>query len=201
MGTLTAVLLILGLIVVWAILIYNGLVGMRNRVRGAWADIEVQLKRRHDLVNNLVETVKGYAAHERGTLEAVVEARNKAVGAMQSGDPAAAAQAEGLLTAQLRQLFALAEAYPDLKASANFMELQRYLETLEEAIQNARRYYNAVVRDFNTMVERFPAVLLARSFGFTYFAFFELESEREAEVPVVRFDRPGGEPSAQPPTA
>ncbi len=201
MGTPTAILLVLGLLVLWAILIYNGLVGMRNRVRGAWADIEVQLKRRHDLVNNLVETVKGYAAHERGTLEALVEARNRAVGAMQSGDAAAAAQAEGFLTAQLRQLFALAEAYPDLKASANFMELQSSLQTLEEAIQNARRYYNAVVRDFNTMVERFPAVLLARSFGFTPFAFFELEDEREAEVPVVSFDRPAGAPQSGAPTA
>lgn len=193
MGTLPALLLIVGLVVIWGILLYNSLVAMRNRVRGAWADIEVQLKRRHDLVNNLVETVKGYAAHERGTLEAVVEARNKAVGAMQSGDAAAAAQAEGLLTAQLRQLFALAEAYPDLKASANFMELQRSLESLEEAIQNARRYYNAVVRDFNTMTERFPAVLVARTLGFTPFAFFELADDREAEVPEVRFDRPGAE--------
>jgi LemA protein len=187
MFTTVIVLVLVVLIALWAVLIYNGLVGMRNRVRGAWSDIEVQLKRRHDLVGNLVETVKGYASHEAQTLEAVVEARNKAIGATQAGDAAAAAAAEGALTTQLRQLFALAESYPDLKASANFMELQQSLGQLEDAIQNARRYYNAVVRDYNTQVERFPAVFVARSLAFETFGFFELEDEAEAQVPHVSF--------------
>jgi LemA protein len=190
MITIVVILVILGLIALWAVSIYNGLVGLKNRVLGAWSDIEVQLKRRHDLVGNLVETVKGYAAHEAGTLEAVVEARNKAIGATQSGDPAAAAAAEGVLTGQLRQLFALAESYPDLKASANFMSLQGSLSELEDAIQNARRYYNAVVRDFNTLIQRFPDVLIARQLGFKEFGFFELEQPTDAEVPQVSFGQP-----------
>jgi LemA protein len=167
--------------------IYNRLVGLRNRAAGAWADIQVQLKRRHDLVGNLVETVKGYAAHERTTLEQVVEARNRAIGATGGGGPREAGQAENFLTSQLRSLFALAESYPDLKASHNFQDLQRSLESLETEIQNARRYYNAVVRDFNTRIQSFPDVLIARNFGFKERDFFELEEASDAEVPTVKF--------------
>ena len=175
------------LVVLWGIAAYNGLVSMRNRAMASWSDVEVQLKRRHDLVGNLVETVKGYAQHERGTLEAVVQARNQAVGALSGGAPAAAAAAENVLTGALRQLFALAEAYPDLKAATNFLDLQRSLAELEDAVQNARRYYNAVVRDFNTGIQQFPNVLLAGTLGFRAFDFFELTDPAEAEVPTVDF--------------
>jgi LemA protein len=170
-----------------AIGIYNRLVSLRNRAQGAWSDIDVQLKRRHDLVGNLVETVKGYAKHEQGTLEKVIQARTRAVSAAQSGDAAAASQAEGFLTAQLRGLFALAESYPDLKASANFQELQRSLETLETEIQAARRYYNAVVRDYNTRIQSFPDLLFARPMGFIERKFFELDDPAEAAAPRVQF--------------
>jgi LemA protein len=167
--------------------IYNSLIGLRNRAAGAWADIDVQLKRRHDLVGNLVETVKGYAAHERETLAQVIDARNRATGAAGSGHPREAGQAENVLTAQLRQLFALAEAYPDLKANQNFQELQRSLAALESEIQNARRYYNAVVRDLNTKIQSVPSVVVARMFGFQEREFFELSDAAEAQVPKVQF--------------
>jgi LemA protein len=167
--------------------IYNGLIGLRNRAAAAWSDIDVQLKRRHDLVGNLVETVKGYAAHEWQTLEGVIEARNRAAGAAGSGHPRDAGQAENALTAQLRTLFALAESYPDLKASQNFQELQQSLERLETEIQNARRYYNAVVRDLNTRIQSVPSVFVARLFGFQEREFFELSEPGEAQVPTVRF--------------
>lgn len=180
------VLAVLAVAVVGAVLIYNSLVALRNRAAAAWSDIDVQLKRRHDLVGNLVDTVKGYAAHERETLAQVTEARTTAEAASGSGDPRAAGQAETALTAQLRTIFALAEAYPDLKASQNFQDLQRSLESLEDAIQNARRYYNAVVRDFNTKIQSVPDMLIARPFGFTEREFFELSDPAEAQVPKVR---------------
>lgn len=184
-------LLVLVLLVVafagLAIGIYNRLVGLRTRAQGAWSDIDVQLKRRHDLVGNLVETVKGYAAHEKSTLESVIQARSRAISASQSGDAAAASQAEGFLTTQLRGLFALAEAYPDLKANTNFQDLQRSLETLETEIQSARRYYNAVVRDYNTRIQSFPDLILARPMGFTERKFFELDDPSEKAVPRVQF--------------
>ena len=167
--------------------IYNGLVGLRNRAAAAWADIEVQLKRRHDLVGNLVETVKGYARHEQQTLEKVLDARGRAMGAAGGGGPRAAGQAENLLTAQLRSLFALAEAYPDLKANQNFQELQGSIERLETEIQAARRYYNAVVRDLNTKIQSVPDVIVARLFGFRERDYFELADPTEAEVPKVQF--------------
>lgn len=167
--------------------IYNRLVRLRTQAEAAWSDIDVQLKRRHDLVGNLVETVKGYAKHERETLEAVVEARGQAVGAREAGDPEAAASAEGLLSNALGRLFALAEAYPDLKANQNFLELQRQLSEIETAIQNARRYYNAVVRDLNTRIQSFPDMIVAQIGGFSRFGFFELEDASEAEVPQVDF--------------
>jgi LemA protein len=177
---------VLAVAVVGAVLIYNSLVALRNRAAAAWSDIDVQLKRRHDLVGNLVDTVKGYATHERETLAQVTEARTTAEAASGSGDPRAAGQAETALTAQLRTIFALAEAYPDLKASLNYQELQRSLESLEDAIQNARRYYNAVVRDFNTKIQSVPDMLIARPFGFTEREFFELSDPAEAQVPKVR---------------
>jgi LemA protein len=186
--TMTGILLIvLVALVLGGIGIYNGLIGLRNRAAAAWADIDVQLKRRHDLVGNLVETVKGYATHERTTLDRVIEARNRAAGAAGSGHPKEAGQAENILTAQLRTLFALAEAYPDLKASQNFQDLQRSLEGLETGIQNARRYYNAVVRDLNTRIQSVPSVFVARLFGFAEREYFELADAAEAQVPAVRF--------------
>ena len=183
----TAILFILGLaaVVVFAVVgIYNRLVGLRNRGENAWSDIQVQLKRRHNLVGNLVETVKGYATHEQSTLEKVVQARNQA---MSAGDAKQSGQAESFLANQLRQIFALAEAYPDLKANENFQELQRTLTELETEIQNARRYYNAVVRDLNTACDTFPSALVASLFGIGKDAYFELESDEAREVPQVDF--------------
>jgi LemA protein len=187
MGMTWILLLVAVALVLAGVGIYNGLIGLRNRAAAAWADVDVQLKRRHDLVGNLVETVKGYATHERTTLDRVIEARNRAAGAAGSGHPQEAGQAENFLTAQLRTVFALAEAYPDLKANQNFQELQRSLETLETGIQNARRYYNAVVRDLNTKIQSVPSVFVARLFGFTEREFFELTDAAEAQVPAVRF--------------
>jgi LemA protein len=166
---------------------YNRLVRLRQQVRSAWADIDVQLKRRHDLVPNLVETVKGYASHERGTLEAVIAARNRA---MTASGPAERGQAENVLTGALRQLFALAESYPQLRAVEGFNRLQGSLEEIESSLQNARRYYNAVVRDMNTSVEQFPSNLVATAFRFGHEEFFELEDEAEREAPRVSFDAP-----------
>lgn len=172
------------LLVGGTIYLYNRLVRLRVQCESAWSDIDVQLKRRHDLIPNLVETVKGYAAHERDTFEEVVEARNRA---QEAQGPADQAEAEGFLTAALRQLFALAEDYPELKAATNFRELQNSLAEIESAIQNARRYYNAVVRDFNTMLDQFPANLVADAFGFREREFFVLDEEEERAVPEVEF--------------
>lgn len=177
-------LLIPAAVVVAGILIYNGLVQARVRVDGAWADIDVQLKRRHDLIPNIVSTVKGYASHERDTLEAVVQARSAAMSAQ---GPSKQAEAENMLTGALKSLFALSEAYPDLKAADNFKNLQETLSDVENGIQNARRYYNAVVRDYNTKIGQVPSNLLARAFNFSSREFFEIE-EGEDEVPTVRFD-------------
>jgi LemA protein len=175
------------LIVLYLIFIYNRLVSLRQTVNQSWSDISVQLKLRHDLVPNLVETVKGYAAHERGTLDAVVQARNAAIAA--SG-PAAQAQAENMLTGALRQLFALAEAYPDLKANENFMQLQSELADIENKIAAARRFFNNAVSEYNASIQAFPAVLMARQMGFTERTFFEIdEGERTAVAtpPQVKF--------------
>jgi LemA protein len=181
------VLLVLAIVLLAAIAIYNGLIGLRNRAAGAWSDIAVQLKRRHDLVENLVETVKGYATHERQTLERVIEARNRAASTTGAGGPRETGQAENVLTSTLRSLFALAEAYPDLKANQSFQALQGSLETLETEIQQARRYYNAVVRDYNTKIQSVPSVFVARPLGFTEREFFELSDAAEAQAPKVRF--------------
>jgi LemA protein len=185
----TSTWIILGIVValvVWAISIYNGLVAMRQRVNQSFADVDVQLKQRHDLVPNLVETVKGYAAHERGTLEAVVQARNAAIAAQ---GPAAQAQAENALSGALRQLFALSEAYPDLKANANFQQLQAELSDIENKIAAARRFFNNSVQEYNTGIQQFPAALFASAFGFTPHVFFDLGETRTQveQVPQVKF--------------
>lgn len=176
-------LIVLALLVVGAVVIYNGLVKLREQVSSAWADIDVQLKRRHDLIPNLVETVKGYAAHEKDTLERVIQARNAAMSAQ---GPAAQGQAEGQLAGALRSIFALAESYPQLQAAGGFRDLQNTLASLEDGIQKARRYYNAVVRDYNTKIAQVPANLVARPFGFRPREFFEIP-EGEREVPRVSF--------------
>jgi LemA protein len=176
-------------LVVWIISIYNGLVAMRQRVNQAFADIDVQTKQRHDLIPNLVETVKGYAAHERGTLEAVVQARNAAITA-QSGGVQAQAAAENMLTGALRQLFALSEAYPDLKANQNFQQLQAELSDIENKIAAARRFFNNAVQEYNTGIQQFPAVLLAGPFGFTPKEFFDVGVEERKvldQAPQVKF--------------
>jgi LemA protein len=176
-------------LVVWIISIYNGLVAMRQRVNQAFADIDVQTKQRHDLIPNLVETVKGYAAHERGTLEAVVQARNAAITA-QSGGVQAQAAAENVLTGALRQLFALSEAYPDLKANQNFQQLQAELSDIENKIAAARRFFNNAVQEYNTGIQQFPAVLLAGPFGFTPKEFFDVGVEERKvldQAPQVKF--------------
>ncbi len=162
---------------------YNTLVRLRVQAEGAWSDIDVQLKRRYDLIPNLVETVKGYAAHERETLEAVITARSRAQEAVSPGERA---EAEGLLAHSLKSLFALAESYPQLRASESFTQLQASLEAIEEAVQNTRRYYNAVVRDLNTKIAQFPTNLVALTFGFKPREFFEIAAV-EREVPKVSF--------------
>ena len=174
---------------IWIMMIYNGLVAMRQRVSQAFSDIDVQTKQRHDLIPNLVETVKGYAGHERGTLEAVVNARNAAMTA-QAGGVAAQAAAENALTGTLRQLFALSEAYPDLKANQNFQQLQSELSDIENKIAAARRFFNNAVQEYNTGIEQFPAVLLAGSLGFTRKEFFDVGAEERKvidQAPQVKF--------------
>jgi LemA protein len=181
---MTLVLIIAAAVVITVVtIVFNRLIRLRNASTTAWSDIDVQLKRRHDLVRNVVEVVRGYADFERTTLEQVTAARGRAVTALDSGDPARAGQAEGQLAGGVRRLFALAEAYPQLKASEHFLELQRTLVDLEDDIQNARRYYNAVVRDLNTRIQSFPDLLIARPLGFREGKFFELESPEEAGVP------------------
>lgn len=160
---------------------YNGFVSLRNRTKEAWADIDVQLKRRYDLIPNLIETVKGYTSHEAETFEKVSEARSKA---MQAGTPAEKGEAENALTGTLKSLFAISEAYPDLKANTNFLELQRELSDTENKIQAARRFYNGNVRDLNTAIQMFPGNLIANMFKFTAMDFFQLEEGSEEKEPV-----------------
>lgn len=173
-------------VILYLIFIYNGLVKARQVKEEAWSGIDVQLKRRADLIPNLIETVKGYAAHEKGTLEQIVELRNKAQ-SVPAGDVAGRAQAEGILSQALGKIFALAEAYPDLKANQNFSELQQSLETIEEEIQMSRRYYNGAARDLNVKVESFPSNLIAGPFGFAKAPFFEITNEADRAVPSVKF--------------
>ena len=184
--------IVIGVIVlfaIWMMTVYNGLVAMRQRVNQAFSDIDVQTKQRHDLIPNLVETVKGYAGHERGTLEAVVQARNAAMTA-QAGGVAAQAAAENVLSGALRQLFALSESYPDLKASQNFQQLQSELSDIENKIAAARRFFNNAVQEYNTGIQQFPALLLAGTLGFTPKDFFDVGVEQRKELeqaPQVEF--------------
>lgn len=181
-----AVIVIVAVVVVLAIafmVLYNGLVRLRNRIDSAWSQIDVQLQRRHDLIPNLVETVKGYAAHERETLEAVVQARNAAVEAQ---GPAAQAQAENVLTGALRQLFALAEAYPDLKANQNFLNLQEELTSTEDRVAYARQFYNDSVLNYNNKIQTVPSNMIANMFNFAPREYFEGDDEAR-EVPRVQF--------------
>jgi LemA protein len=182
--------LVLGVLVLLVVLLvglYNSLVRLNVQCDNAWADIDVQLKRRYDLVPNLVESVKGYAAHEKGTLEAVINARNRA---MSATGPADKAQAENVLSGALKSLFALAEAYPQLRAVESFTSLQSSLSEIEDTVQNARRYYNAVVRDLNIKIQQFPTNMVAGMLGFRTREFFELTAAAEREAPKVSFNTP-----------
>ena len=182
---MTIVLIVIGVLVVlligWLILGYNGLVSRRNRVDGAWSQIDVQLKRRYDLIPNLVETVKGYAAHERGTLEAVTEARANAINAQ---GPAEQAEAENQLTGALKSLFAVSEAYPDLKANQNFLNLQEELTSSEDRIAYARQFYNDSVVSYNTKIQQFPTVFIAKGFNFEARELFDAAPEDTEPVRV-----------------
>ncbi|KKW03382.1 MAG: LemA family protein [Parcubacteria group bacterium GW2011_GWA1_49_26] len=175
---------LIGAVALWGVLVYNSFVTLRNRVREAFSDINVQLKRRYDLIPNLVNTVKGYATHERELLAKVTEARTRAMGAQGIHDKAVA---ENMLSQTLKSLFAVAENYPDLKASANFLELQRELRDTEDKIQAARRFYNTNVMSLNTSVESFPSNMIARAFAFKKEEFFELEEGAARSAPQVQF--------------
>lgn len=174
--------IVLGVIVLWAIISFNGLVLLRNRAKEAWADIDVQLKRRYDLIPNLVETVKGYATHESSAFENVTKARSAAMGAGNIADKGAA---ENMLAGALKSVFAIAEAYPDLKANQNFLALQSELSDTENKIQAARRFYNGNTRDLNTKIEVFPSNILAGIFNFSKMDFFQLEADSAAREPVA----------------
>lgn len=183
-GGLAVALGVALILFIWVVAIYNGLVRRRMTVRAAWAQIEVQLKRRHELIPNLVETVKGYAAHEKETLNRVIEARNRAVSA---STPAESGAAEGMLTGALRQLFALSEAYPNLKANENFMQLSGELASTENQISGARQGYNDAVGRYNSSIQIFPNILFAGLFGFRASEFFELDEPAAREAPKVKF--------------
>lgn len=184
---LNATYIILGLVVIaffWLIFTYNRLVTLKNRTQESFADIDVQLKRRHDLIPNLVDTVKGYASHEKGVFEEVTKARANAMNAQGTGERK---EAENMLSETLKSLFAVSENYPDLKASENFLELQRELRDTEDKIQAARRFYNTNVKNMNIMLEKFPQNMIAGMLGFEQQEYFEVETETEKEVPDVSF--------------
>lgn len=186
-GSLALIVIVIVLIVVvlWAVGMYNGLIRLRNLVQEAWRQIDVELQRRHDLIPNLVETVKGYASHEKGTFEEVTRARSMA--ASPGSSVAEQAQQENVLTQALGRLFAVAEAYPDLKANANFQQLQQELTNTEDRIAAGRRFYNANVRELNTKIEVFPSNVVAGMFGFTRADYFETEDPAAREAPTVQF--------------
>jgi len=197
MTSLVVVVVVVVVLLVGFMIAYNGLVRRRNRTQEAWSQVDVELKRRHDLIPNLVETVKGYAAHERGTFEAA------AVSAAATGDPAKTAQAENMLTQTLRSLFAVAENYPQLRAADNFRDLQEQLTATEDKIEFARRYYNTSVRDYNIALQSFPRNVMAGAFGFHPAEFFQADDADRA-VPSVNFggtDVTPGPPPSAPPTA
>jgi LemA protein len=190
------VIAIVVLVLIWLVLTYNGLVTLRNRTQEAWSEIDVELKRRHDLIPNLVQTVQGYMGHERGTLEAVTNARAGAVAAGASGDPAKIGQAENMLTQSLRSLFAVSENYPDLKAISAFTNLQEQLTATEDKIEFSRRFYNGNVRDYNIKLQTLPTSLIAGVLGFKAFGFFQAD-ESDRAVPQVNF---GNMPQGGPPS-
>jgi LemA protein len=192
-----AVVIIVVLVVIALVLLYNGLVRKRTRTQEAWSQIDVELKRRHDLIPNLVETVKGYAAHEQQTFEAVTNARAAAVSAGASGDPAKVGAAENALSGTLRSLFAVAENYPQLQAVQTFTNLQEQLTATEDKIEFARRYYNTSARDYNAAIQTFPRNLMANMGGFKPVGFFQAEAT-DREVPQVNFGSAGGPPPASP---
>jgi LemA protein len=179
------VLVVIVVVGLWMMGMYNGLVRFRNEVRNSWGQIDVQLKRRHDLIPNLVETVKGYMAHERNTLEAVTKARQQAI--QVTGDVAERAKAENALSQTLRSLFAVAEAYPDLKANQNFLALQEELTSTENKISFARQYYNDAVLRLNNKIQMFPSNIMAGMFNFQMEKFFEVEAAEERQAPQVKF--------------
>lgn len=179
------ILAVVALIIIWVIGMYNSLIRTRLHVKESWSAIDTELKRRYDLIPNLVETVKGYAAHESETLEAVVQARNTAVAS--TGSPQQQAQDENMLVGALRQLFAVVEAYPDLKANEGFLRMQQELTVTEDRIQASRRFYNANVRELNTKIEVFPSNIIASMFGITQAEFFEVEDAAQREAPKVSF--------------
>lgn len=181
------ILFIVAVIVIWIIAVYNGLIKSRNRTEEAWSDIDVQLKRRYNLIPNLIETVKGYASHEKETLEKVVQARNAAMSAQSGGDAKKLAEAENMLSSTLKSIFALSESYPDLKANTNFLELQKELSDTENKIQASRRFYNGNVRDFNTKLEIFPTNLIAKQLKFKKKEFFEIKDAEEKKNIKVKF--------------
>ena len=180
-----AILAVAALVIIWVIGMYNALIRTRLHVKESWAAIDTELKRRYDLIPNLVETVKGYATHESETLEAVIQARNNA--AASTGSPGQQAQDENMLVGALRQLFAVVEAYPDLKANEGFLNMQQELTVTEDRIQASRRFYNANVRELNTKIEVFPSNMIASMFGITQAEFFELEDAAQREAPKVSF--------------
>ena len=200
MEALWIILAIIVVIAIAAIVMYNRFVAQRNLVRDSWANIDTELRRRYDLIPNIMETVKGYATHEQATFENVTKARSAAQSAQ---GPEAQGQAENFLTAALRQLFAVAEAYPDLKANTNFLQMQNELANTEDRIQTARRFYNGNVRDYNQRVQSFPSMIIARMFNFKDEPFFEIDDEmRDAGAPQVSFAQPGTPPAgATPPAA
>jgi LemA protein len=183
MGLIIAIVIVVA-VAGLVIAAYNGLVQLRVRAESSWSDIDVQLKRRHDLIPNLVETVKGYAAHEKGTFEDIAKYRSMA---MEATTPAERGAAEGQLTMALKSLFAVAENYPQLRASEQFTSLQSSLQQVESTIQEARRYYNAVVRDYNTKLQSFPTNLIGSTFGFQQKQFFQLDTPAERENVAVKF--------------
>jgi len=185
--TMYVVLGVIAFLAVYTVFVYNGLVRLKNRVAEAWSDIDVQLKRRYDLIPNLIETVKGYAKHESGTFQKVTEARTMAMQAQKSGDAKAQGEAENMLSGTLKSIFALSENYPDLKANQNFIELQNELSDTENKIQASRRFYNGNVKDFNTKIQMFPANIIANMLGFKDKDFFEIEDTKEKENVKVSF--------------
>ena len=184
MSATIIILLAAAAVLALAVMTYNGLVQKRVACENGWAQIDVQLKRRHDLIPNLVETVKGYASHEKETLDQVIQARNSAMQAQSSGNAAELEKAENMLSSTLKSIFALSEAYPDLKANTNFLELQRELSDTENKIQASRRFYNTNVRDFNTKLEVFPTNMIAGMLGFKNRQFFEAGADEKENIKV-----------------